>query len=128
MSDSSEQSYQRGDEVTVSDLPESRHPITVDIVFHTGALQIKDKTGAFGFVSADDVDDVVSPVVEQPELVTDGGVPAFLDPQTDWVECFICGQHIEDMSRVGGMDLSDPDEYYPKMVPVCPSHEEDDDG
>lgn len=49
-------------------------------------------------------------------------VPAFLDPMTDWVECFICGQHIEDLSRVEGMDLSDSDEYYPKMVPICPSH------
>lgn len=48
--------------------------------------------------------------------------PVFIDPQTDSVECFVCGQHIEDMSRVEGMDVSEPDEYYPKMVPVCPKH------
>jgi len=54
------------------------------------------------------------------EIVTDGGRPAFIDPQTEWVECYICGQHIEDMSRVEGIDISGPEEYYPKMKPVCP--------
>lgn len=46
--------------------------------------------------------------------------PAFIDPQTDWVECFICGQVIEDMTRVEGLDVSPPEEYYPDMRPVCP--------
>jgi len=54
------------------------------------------------------------------QLVTDGGRPAFIDPQTEWVECWICGQHIEDMSRVEGIDISGPEEYYPEMKPVCP--------
>lgn len=49
--------------------------------------------------------------------------PPFIDPQTDWVECYLCGQIIEDFSRVEGMDISEPDEYYPKMVPVCPTHD-----
>lgn len=48
--------------------------------------------------------------------------PPFVDPQTDWVECWLCGQILSDMSRVEGMDLSREDEYYPKMVPVCPQH------
>jgi hypothetical protein len=49
-------------------------------------------------------------------------IPAFIDPQTDWVECHICGRIISDLSRVNGLDLSRDDEYYPNMVPVCPSH------
>lgn len=45
--------------------------------------------------------------------------PAFIDPHTEWVECYICGRHIEDFSRVEGLDISADDEYYPTMVPVC---------
>lgn len=48
--------------------------------------------------------------------------PAFIDPQTDSVECWVCGQHIEDMSRVSGIDISQGDDYYPNMRPVCPKH------
>jgi hypothetical protein len=48
--------------------------------------------------------------------------PAFVDPTTEWVECWICGQIIEDMSRVEGIDVSGPDEFYPRMKPVCPKH------
>jgi hypothetical protein len=49
--------------------------------------------------------------------------PAFIGPNVDWVECHLCGQVIEDMSRVEGIDISAPDEYYPKMKPVCPGHD-----
>lgn len=49
-------------------------------------------------------------------------VPAFLDPMTDYVECWICGQVISDLTRVKGIDISLEDEYYPTMVAVCPSH------
>lgn len=52
----------RGDEVLVSDLPEWRHPITIDTVFHSGALDIMDKNGAWFRVRAEEVDDVVTPV------------------------------------------------------------------
>jgi len=52
--------------------------------------------------------------------------PAFIGPQINWVECWICGQVIEDFSRVEGIDVSSDDEYYPRMKPVCPSHVEDD--
>jgi len=49
--------------------------------------------------------------------------PPFIGPQTDWVECYLCGQVITDLSRVEGMDISEPDEYYPNMVPICPTHD-----
>lgn len=52
--------------------------------------------------------------------------PAFIDPQTEWVECYICGETLTDMSRVDGMDISTDDEYYPDMVPVCPQHGDSD--
>lgn len=45
--------------------------------------------------------------------------PAFIPPDVDWVECYLCGRHIEDMSRVDGLDISSDDEYYPKMAPIC---------
>jgi len=48
--------------------------------------------------------------------------PVFLSPQIDYVECYICGEHIEDLSWVEGLDVSGPDEYYPEMKPVCPTH------
>jgi len=53
--------------------------------------------------------------------------PAFIGPQVSWVECWVCGQVIEELSRVEGIDVSDPDEYYPRMRPVCPSHVQKDD-
>jgi hypothetical protein len=50
------------------------------------------------------------------EIRTDGGLeghtdrqddrPAFLPPDVEYVECYICGQHIEDLSRVEGLDDS----------------------
>lgn len=46
--------------------------------------------------------------------------PAFIAPDVDYVECFSCGQNVEDLSRVDGVDVSGPDEYYPEMKPVCP--------
>jgi hypothetical protein len=55
------------------------------------------------------------------------GRPAFIGPRTEWVECWICGQVIEDMSRVEGIDVSADDEYYPRMKPVCPKHVDGDD-
>lgn len=40
----------------------------------------------------------------------------------EFVCCHFCGQ-AWDRSLVDGFDLSDEDECYPKMVPVCPAHE-----
>ena len=54
--------------------------------------------------------------------------PPFIGPQVTWVECWICGQVIEDLSRIEGVDISTKDEYYPQMKPVCPTHEVDSDG
>jgi DNA-directed RNA polymerase subunit RPC12/RpoP len=54
----------------------------------------------------------------------DGGTterPGFVDPNTEYVRCHFCGQ-TWDPTVVDGMDLSDEDEYYPGMVPVCPEH------
>lgn len=45
--------------------------------------------------------------------------PAFIGPNTEWVECYLCGRIIGDFSRVEGLDISADDEYYPTMVPVC---------
>jgi len=47
--------------------------------------------------------------------------PAFVDPLTEYVECHFCGRTWEP-EQVDGFDLSTEDEYYPKMVPVCPEH------
>ena len=47
--------------------------------------------------------------------------PAFVDPNAEFVRCHFCGQTWEP-SAVDGFDLSTEDEYYPKMVPVCPEH------
>ena len=57
-------------------------------------------------------------------IETDGGTterPGFVDPNTEYVRCHFCGQTWEP-TVVDGMDLSDEDEYYPRMVPVCPEH------
>lgn len=51
--------------------------------------------------------------------------PPFVDPNTEWVECWVCGRLLTDLSRVEGIDLSDDDEYYPDMAPVCPKHAND---
>lgn len=61
------------------------------------------------------------------QLVTDGGQvdstrPAFIDPLTEWVECHFCGRVLEP-TECDGFDLSTEDEYYPRMVPVCPEHD-----
>jgi hypothetical protein len=68
------------------------------------------------------------------EIRTDGGLeghtdrqddrPAFLPPDVEYVECYICGQHIEDLSRVEGLDVSGPEEFYPTMKPVCRTHDD----
>lgn len=46
--------------------------------------------------------------------------PAFIGPQTDVVDCYICGERIP-AADAEGIDLSKPGEYYPEMRPVCPS-------
>jgi len=48
-------------------------------------------------------------------------IPPFVDPMAEIVECHFCGQTWEP-EAVEGFDLSTEDEYYPKMVPVCPEH------
>lgn len=57
------------------------------------------------------------------DLMTDGGRtvdrPAFIPPDMDYVECYLCGRQITDLSLAEGLDISDDDEYYPKMVPIC---------
>lgn len=50
---------------------------------------------------------------------TDDDRPPFIPPDVRYVECYICGRHIEDFSRVEGLDVSADDAYYPEMVPVC---------
>jgi hypothetical protein len=72
---------------------------------------------------------------DQAQLVTDGGTderrttqderrderPPFVDANAEVAECYFCGQTWEP-AAVDGFDLSGEDEYYPKMVPVCPEH------
>jgi DNA-directed RNA polymerase subunit RPC12/RpoP len=57
------------------------------------------------------------------ELVTDGGLerPPFVDPDVEVVECHFCHETWPP-EMVDGFDLSAEDEYYPRMVPVCPEH------
>lgn len=47
--------------------------------------------------------------------------PPFVDPNAEIVTCHFCSQTWEP-TAVDGFDLSAEDEYYPKMVPVCPEH------
>lgn len=47
--------------------------------------------------------------------------PPFVDPTAEYAVCHFCGQTWEP-TAVDGFDLSEEDEYYPKMVPVCPEH------
>jgi len=47
--------------------------------------------------------------------------PPFVDPNDEYARCYFCGQTWES-TAVDGFDLSAEDEYYPKMVPVCPEH------
>jgi hypothetical protein len=68
--------------------------------------------------------DSVEDVPTDDDRGIDDDRPAFIDPHTEWVTCFICGQHIEDMSRVSGVDVSLPDDYYPDMRPVCATHDQ----
>ncbi len=49
--------------------------------------------------------------------------PGFVDPQSEVEYCYFCGK-AWDPEVVEGFDLSDEDEYYPKMVPACPEHTE----
>jgi len=51
----------------------------------------------------------------------DASRPAFVDPNSEYAVCHFCGQTWEP-TAVDGFDLSTEDEYYPKMVPVCPEH------
>ena len=58
------------------------------------------------------------------EVRTDGGTterPGFVDPNTEYVRCHFCGAEWKP-TEVDGFDLSDEDEYYPRMVPACPEH------
>lgn len=67
------------------------------------------------------------------DLRTDGGeprttreerhdeYPPFVDATAEYAECHFCGQTWEP-TAVDGFDLSTEEEYYPKMVPVCPEH------
>ncbi|MFD1515831.1 hypothetical protein [Halomarina rubra] len=45
--------------------------------------------------------------------------PPFVDPNAEYVRCWFC-QETWSPEAVDGHDLSTDDEYYPKMVPVCP--------
>ncbi|QLH83232.1 hypothetical protein [Halosimplex pelagicum] len=56
-------------------------------------------------------------------LRADGGTerPPFVDPHAETVKCHFCSR-TWDPVVVDGFDLSAEDEYYPKMVPVCPEH------
>ena len=47
--------------------------------------------------------------------------PPFVDRTAEVARCHFCGQTWEP-TVVEGFDLSTEDEYYPKMVPVCPEH------
>lgn len=65
------------------------------------------------------------------DVATDGGQvndgrPAFIDPQTEWVTCWFCGRTL-DPEIAEGIDVSDEDEYYPRMKPICPTHGGEDD-
>lgn len=77
---------------------------------------------------------MVKEMDDEPTVMTDGGVveesselknqddvPAFVDPNAENTVCHFCGQTWEP-TVVDGFDLSAEDEYYPKMVPVCPEH------
>jgi len=48
-------------------------------------------------------------------------LPGHVDPQSEWERCHFCGR-IWDPHQVDGFDLSQGDEYYPKMVSCCPEH------
>jgi hypothetical protein len=85
--------------------------------------------------SCDECDGDEETETEQATLMTDGGVdehrttrderrderPPFVDPNAEYAVCHFCGQTWEP-AAVDGFDLSAKDEYYPKMVPVCPEH------
>lgn len=47
--------------------------------------------------------------------------PPFVDPNSEFEVCHFCGE-AWDPTVVEGFDLSGGDEYYPRMVPVCPEH------
>lgn len=52
---------------------------------------------------------------------TDSERPPFIKPHVTVVTCHFCNRtwHPE---YVDGFDLSQEDEIYPNMVPVCPEH------
>jgi len=47
--------------------------------------------------------------------------PPFVPHHVERAECYFCGRGWNP-SAVDGFDLSAEDEYYPKMVPVCPEN------
>lgn len=47
--------------------------------------------------------------------------PACVDPQTEWVACWVCGEVVAP-ENAASIDISPDDEYYPNMRPVCPRH------
>jgi len=51
--------------------------------------------------------------------MSDTDRPPFIDPNAEYAICHFCGEMWEP-TAVDGIDLSDEDEYYPKMVPACP--------
>jgi len=57
------------------------------------------------------------------KLRPDGGRSEFVAPQNELVECYICGQLIQDMSLVEGMFTPREDADIPKLEPVCRKHE-----
>jgi predicted RNA-binding Zn-ribbon protein involved in translation (DUF1610 family) len=60
---------------------------------------------------------------EPGDILTDGGLerPPFVDPDVEVVECHFCHETWPP-EMVDGFDISAEDEYYPRMVPVCPEH------
>ena len=51
----------------------------------------------------------------------DNEIPPFVDPNAEYVVCHFCGLEWNPR-EVDGFDLSAGNEYYPKMVSVCPEH------
>ncbi len=47
--------------------------------------------------------------------------PAWVDPNSEYEVCHFCGE-TWDAAVVDGFDLSGDEDYYPKMVSVCPEH------
>lgn len=44
-----------------------------------------------------------------------------------WVHCYLCGEGIP-AEHANSIDVTEPGDYYPKIRPVCPSHDTGGDG